>query len=81
MGHEDLLELFCGGLGVRERTEVERDGNHETLLPVLLKIADSRNPCLPTIAPIYDEKHMVLEITPFFRRFLFILIFSKVIEH
>jgi len=72
MSHEDLLELFCGGLGVRERTEVEWGGNHETFLPVLLKIADSRNPCLPTIAPIYDEKHMVLEITLFLGVFVHI---------
>ena len=72
MGHEDLLELFCGGLGVRERTEVEWGGNHETFLPVLLKIADPRNPYPPKIAPIYNEKHKVLAITPFLDVFVHI---------
>jgi hypothetical protein len=72
MGHEDLLELFCEGLGVHERTEVEWGRYHETFLPALLKIADPRNPCLPTIAPIYDEKHMVVAIILFLDFFVHI---------
>jgi hypothetical protein len=32
---------------------------------ILLKIADPLNPCVPTMASIYDEEHMVLETALF----------------